>query len=107
MAAPEGVGIVASEEPQAGAPDAPGEPAENTQSPRPRERASQRLRRIASILLVAGAAAQIVTWSLPWEHVGALGNQPALDLDAYTFIFPAPLSEIFNATCLACFSLPQ
>ncbi|HLJ79993.1 MAG TPA: hypothetical protein VKT52_00820 [Ktedonobacterales bacterium] len=98
---------MASEEPQAGAPDAPGEPAENTQSPRPRERASQRLRRIASILLVAGAAAQIVTWSLPWEHVGALGNQPALDLDAYTFIFPAPLSEIFNATCLACFSLPQ
>ena len=99
---------MASEDPQAGT---PGEPAENTKAPIPSPRlpvrASQRLRRIASILLVAGAAAQMVTWSLPWEHVGALGYFPALDLDVYTFISPAPLSEIFNLTCLTCFSTPE
>jgi putative Ca2+/H+ antiporter (TMEM165/GDT1 family) len=52
---------------------------------------------MARMLLVVSAALQVVTFSLPWEHVNIVGAHIALDYSVSTFITDVPVNEVLYA----------
>lgn len=56
-----------------------------------------RLWRIASALLVAGAALQVITLLLPWDHLAIPSERVAFDFPISTFINDVPFQELLYA----------
>jgi hypothetical protein len=74
-------------------------PALSTETPPARIRIGKRRRlgRIGSTLLVAGAALQVVTLLLPWDHLAIPSEHAAFDFPVSAFITDVPFQEVIFA----------